>query len=145
MQLYNTKVVPSATDALWVPPALPDMTGAVLLIITTPYAQDGAESQTLQKMMAACKLSQSDYAVLEIPPDAPYSWQAIAASGAPKAVLLLGVLPAQLSIHALFRLHAPNHFGGHIFIPALSLKEIESNPAAKKELWASGLKPLFGL
>ena len=143
MQLFNTKVIPSFVDAEWQAPPLPDMSGAKLLVISKPFPAGGAEEGTLQKMMAACKLSASDYVVLQM--DKPYAWQSIAGAGAPKAALLLGVLPAALSIHALFRLHAPNAFGGNAIVPALSLEEIERSPAAKKDLWDNGLKPLLGL
>lgn len=95
-------------------------------------------------MMAACKLTPADYAVLQMQGEA-FSWQSIAGQDVPKAVLLLGVHPAELAIHALFRLHAPNAFDGFTIVPALSLREIELNPAAKKELWEKGLKPLLGL
>lgn len=145
MQLYNTKVIPSATDALWIPPPLPDMAAARLLVITQPFAAGSMEEQTLSKMLGACRLSSSDYAVLQMAGDQFCSWSTIAGSVGPKSVLLLGITPTQLSIHALFRLHSLNAFLDRTFIPALSLTQIESNPAAKKELWSNGLKPLFGL
>jgi hypothetical protein len=145
MQLYNTKVVPSAADAQWVElPVPPNFIGARLLVITSPFAPGSAEEQTLQKMMAACKLGAEDYTILTVNEEAPYSWNKIAAAGAPEVVLMLGINPAVLSIHALFRLNAPNAFLGHTFIPSLSLSALEQNAAAKKDLWASGLKPIFG-
>jgi hypothetical protein len=144
MQLFNTKVVPSDTDTLWQTPSLPDMSNKKLLVITKPFAAGSVEAQTLQKMLAACKLSEKDYVVLQIDAQ-PYSWHSMEGANPPGIVLLLGVMPAQLSIHALFKLHAPNPFAGRMFIPALSLTDIENNPAAKKDLWAAGLKPAFGL
>jgi hypothetical protein len=145
MQLFNTKVVPAAADAQWVEPALPDnFANARLLVLTSPIT-GRSEEQTLQKMMAACKLGNEDYTVMSIDEENAYSWAMLAVAGAPKVVLMLGVSPAMLSIHALFRLNAPNAFLGHTFIPSLSLSELELNAGAKKELWASGLKPIFGL
>ncbi len=141
MQLYNTKVVPSVADAQWTVPPLPDMRGAKMLVITKPFVASSAEDETLQKMMAACKLSPAEYAVLQM--DKVYAWQSITGAGAPKAVLLLGVHPAELFVHALFRLHTPNNFGGHTFVPAVSLEELARNGTAKKDLWDNGLKPLL--
>jgi hypothetical protein len=146
MQLFNTKVIPADADALWVVPDLPaHMTTARLLVLTRPFAAGGNEEQTLQRMMAACKLTAADYAVLQLENDRQYAWQSIAAAGAPACVLMTGIAPAQLSIHALFRLNAPNTFLGRTFIPTGSLAEIEANPAVKKALWAEALKPVFGL
>lgn len=146
MQLFNTKVIPSSADAAWIAPHLPEhTTTAKLLVITKPFETGSTEEQTLQKMMAACKLAPDDYAVLHITGEHQYSWQSIASAGSPKNILLLGITPAQLSIHALFYLNAPNTFLGRTFVPSLSLAEIEANPAVKKELWTAALKPMFGL
>lgn len=131
-------------DSTWSLTDLPDMSAAKLLVISRPYAAGSAEEQTLQKMMAACKLSAAEYTVLKIAASESLSWQAVVGMNAPKVVMMLGVLPAQLSIHALFRVNAPNAFADRIVVPSLSLTEIEANPAVKKELWASALKPLFG-
>jgi len=144
MQLFNTKVVTSDTDALWQIPSLPDMSGMKLLVITKPFSEGSIEAQTLRKMLAACKLAETDYMVLHVGAQR-YSWHSIEGANPPDIVLLLGIAPVQLAIHALFKLHAPNPFAGKTFIPALSLTDIENNPSAKKELWASGLKPAFGL
>src|SRR4051812_34018076 len=99
MQLYNTKVVPSAVDAQWTEPTLPDnFANARLLVLTSPFASGSAEDQTLQKMMAACKLSTEEYAVLDMEEGKTYSWNKVVTAGAPAIVLLLGITPAMLSI-----------------------------------------------
>lgn len=95
-------------------------------------------------MMAACKLLPAEFAVLQLEAG-QCSWQSVAGARTPKAVLLLGVHPAELAIQAIFRLHALNAFSGRTIVPALALDELEQNPAAKKDLWEHGLKPLLGL
>lgn len=146
MQLYNTKVVPSTVDGQWTEPPLPNnFSRARLLVLTRPFASDSTETLTLGKMMTACKLQPDGYAVLIVEDRKAYSWNMIAAAGAPKTVLMLGITPEMLSINALFRLNAPNPFLGYTFIPSISLAAIELNAAAKKELWTFGLKPVFGL
>ena len=144
MQLFNTKVVPASVDATWSQPPLPALEGAKLLVISTAFADDSAEAATLQNMMKACKVAPGEYAVLKLDPEAPYAWHALSSADLPKHVLLLGVTPAALSIHALFRLYVPNAFSDKIFIAAPSLLEITHNSEAKKALWIEGLKPVFG-
>jgi hypothetical protein len=146
MQLYNTKVVPATEDGLWsLPEELPSLSGMRLLIISSPIAQDSQEEQTLQKMMAACKLNTGEYCIISLEPQAKLSLATLAGAGIPQRILLLGVSPAQLAINALFRLNSPNAYMGYTIIPSLSLSEIERAPELKKELWGQGLKPAFGL
>ena len=52
-------------------------------------------------------------------------------------------MPQQLGIAAMFRLNEPNRFNERIFIPTLSIPDLEKQPDAKKQLWLGGLKPVF--
>lgn len=146
MQLFNTKVVPSSEDALWsLPHDLPSFTAKEILIVSQPYRKDGEEEQTLLKMVAACKLGTEQLAIVQLAEDQRLPFAHLTSLGIPKMVLLLGIAPTQLGIHALLRLNAPNMFMGYTIIPSLALGQIASNPEVKKELWQQGLKPGFGL
>jgi hypothetical protein len=96
-------------------------------------------------MMAACRLSESDYTLTFVQADGKLSWAAMSAANPPKHILLLGVNPRQLAIQALFKLNTMNDFMGYTFIPSLSLSQIEDSPEQKKDLWLQGLKPALGL
>ena len=146
MQLYNTKVVPSSEDALWtLPHDLPSFSDRELLVLTNPFPSGGPEEQTLQKMIAACKLRAEAYAIVQVRESERLSWAVLNSHGMPPKILLLGVQASQLGINALFRLNHANVFMGYTIIPSLPLNEIEANPELKKELWLQGLKPSFGL
>lgn len=113
------------------------------LVITTTYETGSAEDIQLQKMMLACKFSTADYHIIQIPEGLNVAWHKIKAALQPKNVILLGVLPQQLGITILLRLFSANKFDGCIWIPGLSLADMEKQPDAKKELWVNGLKPIF--
>lgn len=147
MQLFNTKVIPSETDRLW---TLPDhiTTGlkeASLLVVSSPFDDAGPGARTLQKMMAACRLRAPEFIVLKLLPEQNISWQLLAADGAPRRILMLGVPPSSLGIHAMFRINYCNSFLGATFIPSYTLEQLEQQAGYKRELWESGLKPCFGL
>lgn len=145
MQIFPVKIIPAAADAQWAPPEMADASGKKLLVISKPITPGSREEDTLQKMMAACRLQPSEYEILSMEDGRRSSWQAIAAMGTPRIILLLGITLEDLSIHALFRLYAPNDFCGKIFIVSAALSDLERDVAAKKALWTEGLKPAFGL
>ena len=146
MQLFSTKVIPSAADALWIlPEGLPDFAGIALIIFSTPYTTSSAEEQTLAKMMTACRLSAAQYAVIQMQPEQRIAWQTLTASDAPRVILMLGISPAQLAISALFRFNHGNAFLGKTFIPSGTLAQIEQDATMKRELWTQGLKPGLGV
>ncbi len=145
MQLYNTKVIPQSGDALWsLPSFVPHLAGKAALVVSTPFADESAEAQTLQRMMAACKLSPDQYAVIQMPDGGMISWQSLRGADAPKIILLLGIAPAQLNIGARFTANEPVEFGGSRFLWSYPLGQI-IQPDIKKTFWEGGLKPLFGL
>ena len=146
MQLYNTKVIPASEDVLWeVPANLPAFTGAKLLVLSSPFDTNGPESGTLAKMMTACRLTASEYVVIQMEADRKLPIQALIAAGAPQRILLLGVSPSQLAINALLQPNHCNAFLGCTLIPGYALGLIEQQAGLKRELWEQGLKPCFGL
>ena len=145
MQLINSKIIPSALDAFWedLPGTVQITTGIACLVLTLPYPVGSVEEQTLLKMLTACQLAPEQYQILPIQAGWQPAWHKLRNTLKPAHVLLLGIAPEQLGIAARFQLHTPNHFDQCIFIPALSLTEMEKYPDAKKEFWTKGLKPVF--
>jgi hypothetical protein len=145
MQIFPVKIIPAIADRQWDCPPLPDSFGKKLLIISRPVPAQSPAEAMLRKMMAACKLQDSDYELLAFEEGQVPSWSCIQAAGAAPVVLLLGVEPQELTIHAVFQPYAPQAFGGRTYIMARELPELDRDPAAKKALWDQGLKPAFQL
>ncbi len=145
MNLFNVDIVRNEWDAFWNDATDIKKTheDANVLIVSAPYDTAGAEAIQLEKMMGACKLDATKYNIVQVPAKEKMAWHKLKCIFAPQYVILLGIMPAQLGISAGFRLFGPNRFDDAIFIPSLSLTEMEQKPDAKKQLWAEGLKPMF--
>ncbi|MBS1780147.1 MAG: hypothetical protein JST70_12520 [Bacteroidetes bacterium] len=145
MNLYNVDIVKNEWDSFWNDAI--DMkkinNEARVLIISATFDTGSAEAAQLEKMMSACKLDNTGYNIIQVPGTEKMAWHKLKSIFAPQYVILLGIMPAQLGISASFRLFGPNRFDDAIFIPSLSLTEMEQKPEAKKQLWAEGLKPMF--
>lgn len=144
--IIQSDIVTQQWDAFWNP--LPDSLNigseqTNTLVLTLPYTQGSAEETALLKMMQACKFGAEGYKIVQMQPEMLVAWHKIKEVANPKNVILLGVLPQQLGITVLLRLFNPNRFDGCIWIPGLSLTDMEKQPEAKKELWLNGLKPTF--
>ncbi|HXS38511.1 MAG TPA: hypothetical protein VN721_17540 [Flavipsychrobacter sp.] len=113
-----------------------------VLILTKKY-ESSAEEIQLQKMLQACNLVAEQYNILQLQEQQLVAWHQIKEKLSPKFILLIGTSPSQLGISALFKLNEFNHFSDCIWIPTLSLKEWETQPETKKQLWTGGLKPIF--
>ncbi len=143
--ILHTPLVPRATDDLW---TLPDAlqvsgTGKDVLVISQPYRQGSGDEIQLQKMLQACKLGPERYDIFFLDEGKLLSWHKLRDAMQPKYILLLGVLPEQLGISAMFRLYTPNGFNDCTWIPSISLAELENQAEAKKMLWQNALKPIF--
>ncbi len=145
MQLISSKIVPASQDLFWaeLPEAWRANSPRPCLVLTFPITDGSAQKQTLLKMLGACMLSPDQYHILEMQPGQQLAWHKLNDHYNPEYVLLLGISTAVLSIQALFRLHEPNHYNECIFIPSLSLDDLEKSPEAKKDFWIKGLKPVF--
>jgi len=145
MNLYNVDIVKNEWDSFWNDAIDVEKINneARVLIISTTFDTGSAEAAQLEKMMSACKLDNTAYNIIRIPGTEKMAWHKLKSIFAPQYVILLGIMPAQLGISASFRLFGPNRFDDAIFIPSLSLTEMEQKPDAKKQLWAEGLKPMF--
>lgn len=140
--ILNTPIINNEWDLFWqeLPQQLAD--GNRPLLIISAVFDDLMQAQ-LQKMLQACAITTEQYIVIQLQPEDKIAWNKLKEKLAPKAVLLLGVLPSNLGISAMFHLFAPNSFDNCIWICSPSLQELEQQPEHKKLLWQNGLKPVF--
>lgn len=141
--IIQSKIVDTEWDAFWqeLPANVAMLQPKDSLVLSLPYTISSAEDVQLNKMLQACQLA--DYNVVQMEASQKLAWHRLKSKLSPKYILLLGILPEQLGISALFRLFSPNQFDECTWIPGLSLTEMEKQPDAKKQLWLNGLKPVF--
>ena len=145
MHIFNTSIIPTDADALWeLPEGIQKSTGDKLLVIASPISKNSSEESTFLNMMKACSLSDGNYRIIELKDGSPMSWQLLSEQIAAKIILLLGVHPAQLGIHAQFVFNSANSFMNRLFIPSAPMSQIEADKDLKRSLWEDGLKPCFG-
>jgi hypothetical protein len=140
--LIKSGVVGPKYDVFWqsADSAIAGASPKPVLVITT--ATD-ANSAQLQKMMDVCKLQAEQYNVLPLQDGEQIAWHQLRDALQPKFVFLIGITPDRLGISALFRINEPNHFNGCLWLPTLSLTELNQHDPLKKQLWEEGMKPLF--
>lgn len=143
--IINSKLVTTALDIFWQDVSLPEV---VLdqyntLIISQEYTDGSAEQAQLQKMMQACKLSNTDYLVIRLRENEQIAWHKLRDTVHPKVVITLGIPGQQLGVSSNFRMDSINEFNGCTWIPTHSLAELDKHPEAKKDLWLHALKPVF--
>jgi hypothetical protein len=140
--IITSKIVHTDWDVFWneLTENLPQKS---VLIITTPIAADSNEEVQLKKILQACALTENEYNILQVNNNQLIAWNKIREQANPKTILLFGVLPHQLGISALFRLHEVNRFNDCLWIPSISLTELEKFPQTKKHLWTEAFKPVF--
>lgn len=142
--IINTGVVPAEWNAMWEDnDALQTLQPKPVLILSAPYQLGTPEDEQLKKMLGACKLQNEQYNLIIVNDNQLININNILINFKLKTILLLGVLPSQLGISASFAINYPNRFNDCIFIPALSLAQMEKEPAMKSRLWNDALKPVF--
>ena len=146
MNIIKTSIIDPGTDVFWAGPSLQDtaeVTERPILVLVNEYADGSNEEAQLLKMLDACGLKGEQYHILQVAKDQKTAWHQLRERHQPKVVFLIGVMPAQLGITAMFQLHTPNNFNDRVWLPTLSLSELEQQPAVKKQLWMNGMKPVF--
>ena len=145
MNIIKTDLVATKYDILW-----EDITGIVngstkkpLLILVSSCQPESAEDVQLKKMLDASLLAPAQYNIIRLADEQMLPWHRLREALDPKIIFLIGVLPSQLGISALFQINAPNNFSDRIWLPTLSIQELEKNIAVKTQLWNNGMKPLF--
>ena len=143
--IINTKIVKNTYDAYWqdVLPYTTTKLPSRVLVLVNAFSKDSNEEVLLKKMLDACKLQPNQYNIIPIPTAEKVAWHQLRDRLQPKYVFLLGIHPFQLGISAMFILNEPNRFNDCIWLPALTLNDIESNKDMKIHLWNNGMKPIF--
>ena len=145
MNIIKSDLISSEYDVLWadISGVVKDATPRPVLILVNAYSSGSSEGPQLLKMLEACKLVPEQYNIIQINKDQQVAWHKLRDLLDPKIVFLIGILPSQLGISSLFRINAPNHFNDTVWLPTLSITELEQRPDVKKQLWVDGIKPVF--
>ena len=145
MNIIRSVIVDPCSDSFWEDTSAITAIADVrpVLILTTPYSDDGREEIQLQKMLVASGLQPEQYNIVQIESTQKVAWHQLREKLNPKVVFLIGISPTQLGISAMFQLNIVNHFNSLLWLPTISLAGLEQNAELKKQLWVSGMKPLF--
>ncbi len=145
MNIIITDTVDTKFDPLW--NELPDHIAALgkkpVLVIANEPAPDTAELQQQQKTIDACEMAPEKYHIIRMKQDELMSWNRLREALDPKIIFLIGIMPTQLGISALFSLNNLNNFDGRIWLPTITTGELEMHKDLKKQLWNNGMKPLL--
>ena len=143
LNIIKSKIVSSDWDTFWQQNVIADELQKSTLVVSTPYQSGSPEEIQLQKILQACTLTPDTYHIVQLDPTQEASWHIIRDKIKAQYVIIFGIMPQQLGISAMFKLNEPNRFNDCIFVPTLSLQELEKQPEAKKGLWLNALKPVF--
>lgn len=141
MNIINTEIVNSAVDVFWgeVPERFASMKPASILVVAST---DDAEPR-VQRMLDACKLAPAEYNLLFLVPGENVAWHKLKAFFQPSVVFLIGIMPSQLGVSSLFRLHEINRYNEVVLLPTLSIAYLDQHESEKKHLWSASMKPLL--
>lgn len=146
MHIFTTDIVTDNIDVYWEQHTHIAFSKVPILVISTMIELGSPSAQLLTNMLhGGCKLLPEQYNVLFLKESDVLPWTLIREQVAPKVVLLFGITPKQLGIHALFLLHEGNKFDDCIFLPAMSLTDINTQASLKQAIWKGGLQPIFEL
>ncbi|MDR3680956.1 MAG: hypothetical protein P4L41_13410 [Flavipsychrobacter sp.] len=140
--IINTPVIPASANIFWDDYNEPAQQRP-LLVVSAQLNQDSNELRQLTKMLQACKLGTEDYNLITLIDGQKIAWHKLRDTYSPRAVLMLGIMPDMLGMTVLLRINEPNHFAGCIFIPTLSITDLETKTEMKRQLWNTALKPVF--
>lgn len=143
LNIIKSKIVSSDWDAFWQQNLAIEELEKNTVVLCAPYQAGSGEQMQLFKMLGACHLTPEDFHIIHVMDGENVAWHQVRDKIKPKHVIISGVMPAQLGISAMFRFNEPNRFNDCIFIPTLSLPELERNPEVKKQLWLSALKLVY--
>ncbi len=145
MNIIKTELVDAHYDMLW--DDITTFTGNAMpkpvLVIVNTYRAGNAEEMQLKKMLDACNLLPEQYNILQMEYGQMVAWHQLRDRLHPEIIFLIGVLPSQLGISALFSMNYPNSFDGKTWLATVSMDELEKNAEVKKQLWQNGMKPIF--
>jgi len=145
MNIINVDIITSQNDALWadVSYLVNEPAPKPVLVMTNENESANPADDLLRKMLGACHLTAGQYHIITLKDGQKAAWHQLRELLGPKIILLFGIAPTQLGISALFKINEPNHFNDRVWLPTLSVKEIETKQEAKTQLWNNGMKPIF--
>ncbi len=101
-----------------------------------------AELNFLMGVLAACKLSMDNVAILNIDKNNSVTYQGIAAELKANSVLLFGITPAQIELPLQFPNYQIQKYNNQVYLSAPPLSTIQNDKAEKMKLW-NCLKQIF--
>jgi hypothetical protein len=145
MHILNSDILTSKFDVFWqdIPSRVAAMSQRPVLIITPQLAAGSPQETQLTKMIEACRLTPDQYNMLQLAADEQPGWHQLRNQLNPLVVFIVGIMPVQIGVSALFSLNEPNHFNDTIWLPSLPLEELERSKELKGQLWSTGMKPIF--
>ena len=148
MNIFNSELLSADLDLFWddVNALALNASPRPLLVIANEFAPDSNEEAQLKRMLEAeksCGLSPEQYNIICLKEGQKAAWYRFRELLDPKIVFLVGVLPSQLGIAALFAINTPNNYDGRVWLPTVPLRTLEQNGSLKSQLWNAGMKPLF--
>ncbi len=108
-----------------------------------PFLND-EDLQFLTGILAACKLSMADVALVNAAGSTSLNYQLLNSELAPSIVLFFGTEPAATGLPLQFPHYQLQKYNGQTFLSAPALKILSENKEEKKKLWLS-LKTLFNI
>lgn len=145
VNVLKSDLIMSGYDVYWdeQAPLLQNASAKPVLVVVGPWERGETDSSQMKKMLDACQLKTEQYNVIQVTETDKISWKQLNRYYNPKIVFLIGVLPATLGVPVLFRLNEPNNFNEKIWIPTISISELDKYAEVKKLLWLNGMKPVF--
>jgi hypothetical protein len=145
VNIIKSDIVLPQYDELWddVSPLLNGATPKPVLVLVNKFAENSQEAAQLQKMLDGCLLTAAQYNVVPLDEGQYAAWHQLRTALHPKIIFMIGILPAQLGISAMFQINMPNRFSDCIWLPTLSITELERQPNVKSQLWNNGMKPVL--
>lgn len=144
-EIFKSSLVNIGWDAFWeeLPEAMQSLEPKDTLVLSLPYESGSPEEIQLIKMLSACKLSAENYNIIQLLPQQKIAWHQLREVVHPNNILLLGILPEQLGVTALFVPHEINNFDQATWTATFSLTQLLSNTALKQHLWTNVFQKLY--
>jgi hypothetical protein len=147
--LYPDVLIETPAAAAFTPPAthLGGNKKNIVIVVASELKVFPVEGELafLTNILAACKLSLADVAVLHRKEGAAaLTYADLSREFSSRVVLLFAVSPAEIDLPFHFPPFQVQEFDGCTYLAAPSLKEIEGQKAVKQKLWAC-LKTIFNL
>jgi hypothetical protein len=144
MNIINSEVISSDLDVFWngQNENVKNLRHVSVLVITSAITSE-TQRALLLRMIAACGLAATDFAIVELADNTPVAWYRLREATQARAVLLFGVPLPALGISVLLKACEPNRFDNALWIPAPALAILEQDAELRKQLWQQGMKLVF--